>query len=205
MPLEDGEWYEGEEVPAQPSDPANVGTQVTGPPPSSAAPGDDTEPHRVTAEAPPTEAASEEPDPLPEFDPRVREDFEGLLFLGALTKEFEWCGHTFVIKTLSTDELLDCALVVKEWQNTLGEMKAYAAAMVAACTVSVDGKPLPAPISSNPGDRPVRNRFNMVRRWYPTTLDVVYEQYLLLERRVLEVMDAMGKANGSIPMASTPG
>lgn len=202
MPLEDGEWYEQEEV--SPSDLANVGAQVSGPPPSSTAPEENTEPHRATAEAPPEGAASEER-PLPEFDPRVRQDFDGLLFLGALTNQFEWLGHTFVIKTLSTDELLEVSLLVKEWQGTLGEMKAYSAAIVAACTVSVDGKPLPQPISANPGDLPVRNRFNMVRRWYPTTLDVVYDEYMQLERRVLEVMDAMGKVNGSSPMASTPG
>jgi hypothetical protein len=196
------EWYEREEVP-QPSDLANVGAHVSGPPPSSPAPEDDTEPHRVTAEAPPTEAASEEQ--LPEFDPRVRDDFEGLLYLGALTHEFEWMGHKFVIKTLSTDELLEVGLLVKDWQGSLGEMRAYTTTIVAACTISVDGKKLPQPISSDPGDSPVRNRFDLVRRWYPTTLDVIYEQYMLLERRVLEVLAAMGKATGSSPMASTPG
>lgn len=205
MPLGDGEWYDEEESDAP--DFVNVGP-IPGPPLSSTAPGDETEPHRVTAEAPPAEAASEaepEAEPLPTFDPRVRRDFEGLLYLGALTKEFEWMGHRFVIKTLSVDEVLEVAVITQDWLGTMGEAKAYQAAMASACVVSVDGKKMPEPISANPGDSPVRNRFDVVRRWYPTTLDVVYEQYLLLERRVAEVMDAMGKVNGSSPMASTPG
>lgn len=205
MPLEDGEWIEDEE--GTPSDSVNVGAHVNGPPvealPNGQPPGD-TEPQRATAEAPPQEVANES-QALPEFDPRARDDFEGLLYLGALTNDFPWMGHIFVIKTLSVDELLEVALLVKEWQGSMGEMKAYATLMVAACTVSVDGRPLPQPISSQPGDTVVRNRFEVVRRWYPTTVDVIYEQYLLLEARVMEVLEAMGKVNGSSRMASTPG
>lgn len=209
MPLDDGDWIEDEEVDA--SRFVNVGAQASGPPveplpPEVEQPPETTEPHRATAVTASNGDASESEEPtLPEFDPRWRNEFEGLLFLGALTKEFEWMGHRFTIKTLSTEELLEVSLLVKEWQNSLGEVKAYQAAMVSACLVKVDGKSMPQPLSRDPGDSPVRNRMNLVLRWFPTTLDAVYEQYLTLENNVAEVMDAMGKVGGSSLSVSTPG
>ena len=37
-----------------------------------------------------------------EFDPKVRQDFDGLLYLGRMTHTFSFVGHQFVIRTLTT-------------------------------------------------------------------------------------------------------
>lgn len=195
MPLEEGEWDEFEEG-ASPPGLVNVGTQVIGPPPSSAAPGDQTEPHRETDATAEAGDASETEEPLPEFDPKHREDFEGLLYLGRLTHEFTWLGHRFLIRTLSVDESLEIGLVTREYEGTVSQPKAYQAAVVAACTVKVDGKPMPIPLTEDPGDSGLVNRIATVKRWFPPTLDAVYEEYLLLEDRVAKVLDAMGKVTG---------
>jgi len=194
MPFAEEEWdeQEGDASPGL----VNVGTQVIGPPPSSTVPGDDTEPHRetdVTAEA---GDASEAEEPLPEFDPKHREDFEGLLYLGKLTHEFEWLGHRFLIRTLSVDESLEIGLVTRQYEGTISQAKAYQAAVVAACTIKVDGKPMPIPLTDDPGDSALLNRLEAVKRWFPPTLDKIYEEFLLLEDRVTKVLDAMGKAKG---------
>lgn len=129
------------------------------------------------------------------FDPRWKLEFEGLLFLGFLTKRFTWAGHTFVIKSLSTDELLQVALVHQPYVGTLGEMKAYQSAAVAACLQSVDGKPLPIPVEID--GSLIDTRFDYVtKRYAPVIMDVIYNQYLELEQKVTHVLAAMGKASG---------
>lgn len=135
-----------------------------------------------------------------EFDPRFREEFEGLLYIGKLTKTFNYLGHVIVIRTLTVDELIEVGLLNKPYQGTLGDMKAYQAAMCAGCIVTVDGKPLPQPITMNADDTPLRNRFEfVVKNYYPVTLDAIYQQFLLLEETVNQIIVAM---SDSAPLAS---
>lgn len=134
---------------------------------------------------------------VPRFDDRHKNDFEGLLYLGALQKKFKWLGHAFVIRTLTTDELLSVGLIVKEYEGTIGATKAYTTAVVALCTTTVDGEHLPFPYKDGPDIDYAENRFRYVaRNWFPFTIDAVYDQYLALEQRVREVLAQMGEASG---------
>jgi len=45
-------------------------------------------------------------------------------------------------------------------------------------------------------DPTLLDRFNLIRQWFPPTVDALYEQYLLLEGRVMEVVNAMGNPQG---------
>lgn len=137
-------------------------------------------------------------DPLPEFDDRYREDFEGLAFIGSLSKQFEWLGHRFVVRTLTVDELLAVTLLTKEFDQSMGAGLAYRTAMAAMATVTVDGKELPIPFQSEPEDFAwAYQRFNHVKaRWFQFTVDAVYGEYLELEDRTRQVVMAMGKASG---------
>lgn len=136
---------------------------------------------------------------LPSFDERHSEDFEGLLYLGALSKSFEWLGHRFVIRTLNQDELLTVPLLIKQWAGTIGQSKAYTSAMAGLCVVSVDGKELPIPVGAGEGDLAwAYQRFDYAKaNWYQFTIDKIYSQYLELEGRAEAVIEAMGKASGS--------
>ncbi len=175
---------------------ANAGPMPTGPDLSSGAPGQPTEPHPGTSDG--VESDQGEPEEvLPEFDPRVRQDFEGLLYLGYLTSDFEWMGHRFLIRTLRVGEVLEIGLLHREYVGTITDIKAYQAALVASCVLQVDGRQLPFPLTMENEDTLLRNRFQYVLdKWFPPTLDAVYEHYLLLESRVEKVMEAMGKAHG---------
>ena len=175
------------------SDPADVRT-------NTATPADEPEEAHPVTDA---EMSGEIPaEPLPEFDPRCREAFEGLAFMGALTKTFDWMGHKFTVRTLKMDELLQVAQVHSKYAQTIGDVKAYQAAIVAATIQLVDAKPLPVPSFTD--ETSLDARFNFVTtKWYPWTFDAVYTEYLALEAKVLEVMEAMGEALGS--KASTPG
>jgi hypothetical protein len=142
-------------------------------------------------------SGGEAADPPPEFDERYRDEFTGVMFIGALKDSFTWLGHTFKIRTLKTDEFVEIGLLVKPYEGTASEIKALQAATVAGCVLSVDGRPLPQAISSDPSQTDLSLRFEYVmKHWYAPTLDVVYERYYILELRVRELLDAMGNRSG---------
>lgn len=177
--------------PYAPFDPTTVRPTSPGPAPSSVAPG------TPEAHTGPDEEASEVEAPLPEFDPRYRDEFDGLMYVGSLTDAFEWLGHEFVIRTLTSGELTEVGLAVKRYEGTNGATKAYQGAITAACLVSVDGKGLPYPITTRPDDTAFQNRFAYVmENYFPPTLDVVYDRYYRLEVAVQKVIEAMGNRSG---------
>jgi hypothetical protein len=144
---------------------------------------------------------TEDGQPLPQFDPKHRTDFDGLLYIGALSDEFRQFGHHFKIRTLSNEDLLTVALAHQKYRGTMGEERAYVTAMVAACLVSVDKKEMPEPLGGM--DDPLAARLDYVNGWFPWTTDAVYQRYLVLEARVIAVIEAMGKVQGSASL--TPG
>lgn len=133
---------------------------------------------------------NEEPGP---FDPRYKEDFEGLMYLGALSARFSYIGHRFHIRTLTTDELLAAGVITRRYEETMGGPRAYATAMVALATVSVDGRGLPSPIGEGDEDYAwAFERFDYAKaRWFPFTIDYVHERLILLEERARSVLIEM--------------
>lgn len=129
------------------------------------------------------------------FDPKYKEDFEGLAYLGALEARFSYIGHKIVVRTMTTHELLAVSRIVKDYADTIGDSRAYATAMVAMSIVTVDGIGLPAPIEESDEDLDwAFQRFNYVKaRWFPYVIDYVYERILLLENRVRDVLAEMEK------------
>jgi hypothetical protein len=147
---------------------------------------------------PPAEPASEpEPEKLPEFDPRHRTEFEGLLFLGRLQETVPFLGHRFRLVTPSSAERLQMALLQAPYQETVGAEYAYACAMVAAFLIEVDGKPLPQPITNDPKDTALEQRWdwvlNNLRR---PVVEHLFNECFRLDGQVREILDAMGKASG---------
>lgn len=147
------------------------------------------------APASPAKGADESDEDFVEFDSRMREPFMGLMFIGALSKRFDWAGHTFVIRTLTVDDQLQCSLVSKDYVDTGGANRAWQAAVVACCTVTVDGQPLPVPLDDSKSGFLTRYDW-VLRHWFAPVIDVVYEQFLILNFKVQEVLAAMGKATG---------
>lgn len=139
------------------------------------------------------EGRETEPEPLKLFDDRYKADFEGLAFIGALEARFSFIGHKFHIRTLTSLEHMACAKIVKEYEGTLADNRAYATALVAMSVVSVDGIGLPTPIGETDIDLAwAYERFNYVAaRWFPFTVDYVYNAHLRLEQRVRDVLAEM--------------
>jgi hypothetical protein len=157
------------------------------------------QPEATTPSDPP--AVTEEPEKAEvkldyrEFDPKHRDSFTGLLFVGHLDEDFELFGHRFVISSPTQTERLQIGPVIKEFSDTITGELAYQAAMVAAYLKSVDGKDLPQPILTNARDTALRERFNWVtdnlRR---PVINAVSDRCMMLEAEIEDTLDAMGKA-----------
>jgi hypothetical protein len=127
---------------------------------------------------------------FPEFDPRLREDFEGLAYVGRLEDTVDVLFHRFVVRTLTDVEKLEIALVVKQWQETVAYGKAYRAAVVAAGLMSVDGRPILSP--RNDISR-IRQQFDYItKRWHDTVIDLLFSKIDALEGRVIAILQEMG-------------
>lgn len=151
-------------------------------------------------ETPPVapQAAEEEQPKLDyrEFDPRYKEPFTGLLYVGQLDQEFVRYGHTFRIATPRGTERLQVGPITKEFQGTATEELANQAAYVALYLVSVDGQELPKPILLNAKDGALRDRFNWVCENVPRPLmNAIFDQCWILEAEVDATLEAMGKAS----------
>lgn len=144
--------------------------------------------------APAPEPVQEE---VPEFDPRHREPFKGLLYVGALLDTFEVFGHSFTIGTPTQTERLQIGQVIQPWQGTVTGEIAYQTALVAAYLIDIDGVKLPEPVLNNPKETALHDRFRWVsdniRR---PVINEIFDRCLRLDSKVDDVLAAMGKASG---------
>jgi hypothetical protein len=156
------------------------------------------EPHEET---PPAAAQAPEPvvpeEDVPEFDPKFKQPFTGLLYVGALTKTFELYGHSFTIASPTQTERLQMGQVIEPFQGTVTGEIAYQSALVAAYLVDIDGKKLPQAIMIDPKETALHDRFKWVNEnLRRPVIDKIFEECLVLDSKVDEVLEAMGKASG---------
>jgi hypothetical protein len=164
---------------------------------------------RPEPEAPPEEtapsdppAAPSEPEPVVakpdyrEFDPKHKEAFSGLLYVGQLDDEFMRFGHKFRIVTPSQTERLQVGPIIKEFRDTITAEIAFQTAIVALYLQSVDDQPLPQPIMINAKDTALRDRFNWVsENMRRQVIYAICDQCMILDDEVDAILDAMGKAS----------
>lgn len=131
-----------------------------------------------------------------DFDPRHKESFAGLLYVGQLDDEFVLYGHKFRIATPRQTERLQIGPMTREFQDTSTQELAYQAAVVALYLISIDGQELPQPVLLNIKDGALRDRFNWVceniRR---PIINALFDKCWILEAEVDATLEAMGKAS----------
>lgn len=136
-------------------------------------------------------------DPFPaEFPEGHQAPFQGLLLLGKLEHYFTWVGHRFRIKTCLPHELAEASRWAARFAGTDGYVKAYQAAVIAACLISIDGKPLPAVPLTRDDTAIEANADWVFRELFPPVLDKIHEEYVLLEFKAREILADMGKVSG---------
>lgn len=145
----------------------------------------------------PDRAAGKFTQGVPEsFPEELRADFELMLQGKRLTASESWLGHQYTLQQLDCGQMMDVGLVHKQYAGTLGDVKAYQVALLAASVIRVDDDPLPIPPSlktaSGEVDVVFLDRFRHVRSWFPPTVDHLYEVYMALDTRVQDILEAMG-------------
>lgn len=117
------------------------------------------------------------------FNDEISEDVSGLLHLGYLTGSFEVLGHTFVLRTLTLAEELAVGQIVNDYAATVVQGQAFAAALVAASIVTVDGRELMSALGPSE-ERTIRERFEYVtKNWYWGTVEQAHQRYGELLKR----------------------
>lgn len=132
-----------------------------------------------------------EPEPVEEEE-KVDDQTFGLIYNGQLSEVVKVAGHDIRIRTLRIGEELEASLLANKWSDTGEAGRALATALVAACIVSVDGKPLLEGLG--PHESTMESKFDYIRsNWYWVTIRTIYQEYDGLLRTVLEKHEQMLK------------
>lgn len=134
-----------------------------------------------------------------EMDPKIREDFVGLIYLGKLEEMCAVAGHTFLLRTPSQPDRLEMGPLHKPYLNTVTTESAWRLITVAAYLRKVDSQTAPEPLS--PALTALRTRLDWVREniYSEYVIDQLYDRCLILDGRVREVIDSLdgqGEASG---------
>lgn len=142
---------------------------------------------------------------LAEFPPQVRIDVEGLIHLGELSDHFEFCGHTFTLRTLRIHEDLAAAQAIQPYRDTLKEPDAWMTAQVGLALTEVDGDNEFCPPAGPDTAQFARARFNYVtKNWYWPTVNFLFNCYTTLLDRQLEAIRVMQDLSNRSHPISTP-
>lgn len=139
---------------------------------------------------PPAEEADQ--NPFADFPSQVREDVEGLMWLGYIEDAFEFAGHHFILRTLRGDEELVAATVSKEYIDTIGQAKAWAWANVSVSLTSIDHDPNFCPPLGPDKTAWGHARFKWVTsQWFWPLGDYLFRRYVLLAERQNDAFRAL--------------
>lgn len=139
------------------------------------------------------------------FPDRVRENVEGLMYLGYLEDDFEFCGHHFVIRTIHGDEELLAGLLTKEFVQTMAAERAWVWALVSMCLAAVDGDTEFCPRITKSDRDYARQRFSYcTKKWYWPLAVHIHDKYAELLAEQKEAFEAMEDLSRENRITSTP-
>lgn len=129
---------------------------------------------------------------LAEFPEEVRESVEGLIYLGELSEEVEFCGHTFGLRTLRAAEEIAAAKAIEPFRNTLAEPQCWMASQIGLALTHVDGDEAFCPAIGPDQTAFARGRFTYVtEHWYTPTIDFLFQAYTKLLEKQSDALEAM--------------
>jgi len=144
----------------------------------------------------------QEPEGLAQFPPETQQAVDGLIWLGHLQEDLEFCGHSFVVRTLRGDEELMASALMKEYVETLGQSRAWVWAVISLALVSVDGNESFCPQAGPDRMAYARARFKYItQNWFWPVAAAVFQTYTDLQERQSEAMQAAEDlSQGNLPM-----
>lgn len=134
------------------------------------------------------------------FDPRIQTAVDGLIYLGEVSQDFEFCGHTFGMRTLRPNEEIAASAVVHQFKGTLKEPEAWMAAQVGLALTHIDNDEAFCPQAGPDMTSFAKARFNYVTsNWYWPTIDFLFQGYgKLLDRQVKAIRAVQDLSQGSL-------
>jgi hypothetical protein len=130
--------------------------------------------------------------PFDAFPEEVQNDLEGLIVLGHLDTTVEWCGHSFGLRTLKAQEELQVYRIVKEYQESFGQVLCLAAATVALSLTHIDHFEDFCEKIGPSARAFADSRFAYVtENWYKPVIEHLFKEYELLRARQLACIEAM--------------
>ena len=131
------------------------------------------------------------------FSYEVGNDVVELTQIGQLEDTFEWCGHTFKIRTLTVQEEIILGLICREYTDTMSQIKAMNTAAIGAALMEVDGLPWFPPMQKIDSPNELRayltNKFHQAAKLYDPVLAVIQEYYANLLERQNRSVDELSK------------
>jgi hypothetical protein len=151
----------------------------------------------------------EELDPIALFPPEIQDAVTGLTYLGQLTEDVTFCGHTFGIRTLRPQHHMAIAQVLQPYRNTVQEIDVFRNLHVAMALTHVDNNQNFCPAIGPDLEGLVSGRLNFVSHhetgWYPPTLEFLWQRYVLLEAKATAAIKALDHlSQGSQQQQSLP-
>lgn len=143
--------------------------------------------------------------PLEEFPSQVRADVEGLIYLGAISDEVEFCGHSFGLRTLRAGEEMAAALAADPFMKTAKAAEAWASAFAGLALTHVDGDDEFCPQAGPDKKAFARARFAYITdNWFQPTIDHLFACYARLLDRQVEAVRAMQDLSARSLHTSSP-
>jgi hypothetical protein len=135
----------------------------------------------------------------PLFPPEANEAVQGLLWLGHLERSISYGGHSFVIRTLKAAEELDAGLIAKDYEGSLGFVKANAWSQLAAAVTHIDGTSFDeiCPPISHDSKHNLRGKFNyLTQNWYWPIAVRLFDEYTKLVGEQALAIEAIQDLSG---------
>lgn len=107
--------------------------------------------------------------------------------LSGVSREVNYGGHTWGLRTLLPWEEAMAALVVGRWRGTLKEADVWMTAIVGLAIVHEDGDPDFCPRSSPDDETYARQRLQYIsRKWHYPYIERLYAEYTEMQGELLE-------------------
>lgn len=140
-----------------------------------------------------------------EYSEQVQQDIDALIWLGHIEEPFSFAGHTFLMRTLKGDEELAAGVVVKQYNETFGQARAWAWAKIGLSLVAIDGDSSFCPPIGPDKIQYAEARFRWVTsKWYWPLAEVLFAHFVDLESRQIEAMRAAENLSVRSRQNSTP-
>jgi hypothetical protein len=133
-------------------------------------------------------------DPVTFFSPEIHRSVEGMIYLGAYSKEINFVGHRFTMETIRPHMKYAIGVAMEPYRNTLVEPQVWGSMHVGVALTEVDGhRDFCPPVGDNEVEF-VKARLEWLTNktgWWQPTIDYLFGEYLAMEQIVIQAIQEL--------------